>query len=76
MARVSCPQCRTASQTWAQYEHRGCPASPTNLYTWRKEAEIGPDGRPLDYPCPGCQDGIPHPPSYFFCENCHHQWHP
>ncbi len=73
MARATCPQCGNTN-TWAHYEHPNCPKSSLSVYTWKKEAEIGPDGRPVSHPCPGCNDGFPHPPSYLRCDDCGNQW--
>jgi|UniRef100_A0A7V3UZC1 Zn finger protein HypA/HybF involved in hydrogenase expression len=72
-ARAVCPACKSLN-TFAHYEHQGCPSAPTGTTTWEREAWLGPDGRPVSVPCPDCQDGIPRPPSYLYCENCRHQW--
>ncbi|MEO0008961.1 MAG: hypothetical protein ABIK51_00350 [candidate division WOR-3 bacterium] len=72
--RAICPQCGIAEETFALYEHPGCPSAPTGVNTWKTEAWLGPDGRPINLPCPDCQDGLAHPPSYLFCEQCKHQW--
>lgn len=71
--RAICPGCGS-DNTFAHYEHRGCPNSPTGITTWEREAWLGPDGRPISIPCPDCQSGTLFPPSYLYCNDWNHRW--
>ncbi len=71
--KAICPACQS-NNTIAHYEHRPCPSAPTGITTWEAEAFVGPDNKPINRPCPGCNDGVPRPPAYLYCKNCGHRW--
>jgi len=73
LTRWVCGLCQS-NETWAHYEHQGCPQAPpwTNVYAWETEAYKGPDpdGRPQPQPCPGCETSPMCDCQYVLCRNC------